>query len=273
MLLEALDYQFMRHALVAGLLASLLCGVLGTFVVVRRLVFISGGVSHAAFGGVGLALWLGVDARIGAALVAVAAALLLRGQGEGRGRSHDAKIGVLWAVGMAVGMVCLARRPDYAPDLVGYLFGDILAIGRADLVWLSLLTVAALAFFGWFYRDLVAATFDPSYAQVQGASVARLHLALLVLVALSVVGLIQVVGIILVIALLTLPPLIALRLAHGFLAVVLLSTGLGLLMTAVGLAFSYRWNLPSGPVIVLCGAVGLGMVELWSRWENRSART
>src|SRR4029079_17270504 len=127
-MLDLLSFEFIRHALLAGLLASVLCGVVGTFVVVKRLVFISGGISHAAFGGLGLCSWLGVDYRWGAGLVATGAAIALAGSGRGRGRSHDTLIGVLWALGMAVGIVFLHLTPGYAPNLMTYLFGNILGV-------------------------------------------------------------------------------------------------------------------------------------------------
>jgi zinc transport system permease protein len=272
-LLDPLAYDFIRHALVAGLLASLLCSIVGTFVVVKKLVFVSGGISHAAFGGVGLAYLLGVDTRLGAALVAALAALYLTGRTEGRGRSHDARIGVLWAVGMAVGMVCLSRTPGYNPDLVAYLFGDILAIRTSDLWALASLTLIALLFFVWRYRELVATAFDPSYAAVQGVAVHRLNTFLMLLVALTVVVLIQVVGIILVIALLTVPPLIGLRLAKSFLGVVVIAAIAGAAITLLGLAGSYAWDLPSGPAIVLLGAAILALTQMVDRWWLSRSRS
>ena len=273
-LLEPLSYEFIRHALIAGLLASGLCAVVGTFVVVKRLVFISGGISHAAFGGVGVAYALGIEPRLGGVIAALLAALLLTGKTEGRGRSHDAIIGVLWAVGMSIGIVSLSRAPGYAPDLVAYLFGDILSIRESDLLVLLGLTGLALAFFGYFYRDLVASAFDPGFAQVQGVPVAALNKALMILIALSVVVLIQVVGIILVIALLTIPPLIGLRLAKSFPGVVCVSAASGAVMTTLGLALSYAMNLPSGPAIVLFGAALLmGLETVRSQQQRRRKRS
>lgn len=269
-LLHLLSYDFLRHALWAGLAASVLCGVVGSFVVVKRLVAIGGGISHAAFGGLGLCLFLGIDPRLGAAAVAVVAALLLARAGESRERSRDATIGILWAVGMAVGIVFVARTPGYAPNLVSYLFGNILTV-RASDVWLAFALVAVvLVVLALYHRELVAVAFDEEYARVQGVPVGRFLTLLLVLVALTVVFLIQLVGIILVIALLTIPPLVGLRLADRFSRVMLAATATGVVMTAGGLALSYATDLPSGPTMVLLGALLLALLAGFQRLRRRT---
>ena len=268
-----LSFEFVRHALAAGLLASILCGVVGTFVVVKRLVFISGGISHAAFGGLGLCHFLGVDYRLGAGAVAVGSALALSGTGRGRGRSHDAVIGILWAVGMAVGIVFLHLTPGYAPNLQTYLFGNILTVTARD-VWLTFGLVAALlALLALFWKELVAVAFDEAFAAVQGVPVRLALGGLMVAIALAVVFLIQLVGALLVIALLTIPPAIALRLVDGFFAVMVAATVAGALMTVGGLAVSYAFDLPSGPAIVLLGAVLLLLAEGRQRLRRRLARS
>jgi zinc transport system permease protein len=264
-----LSFEFVRHALVAGLLAAVLCGVVGTFVVVKRLVFISGGISHAAFGGLGLCYFLGVDYRWGAAAAAVASALALAGSGHGRGRSHDATIGILWALGMAVGIVFMHQTPGYAPNLQTYLFGNILTVTAQD-VWLTLGLVAILlTLVALFWKELVAVAFDEAFAAVQGVPVRAVLTALLVAIALTVVFLIQLVGALLVIALLTIPPVLALRLVNGFFAVVVTATVAGMLLTIGGLAASYALDLPSGPAIVLLGGLLLLLAEGWLRARRR----
>jgi zinc transport system permease protein len=266
-----LSFDFIRHALVAGLLASVLCGVVGTFVVVKRLVFLSGGISHAAFGGLGLCYYLGVDYRWGAGAVAVTSALALAGAGRGRGRSHDATIGILWAVGMAVGIVFLHLTPGYAPNLQTYLFGNILTVTAQDVRLTLGLVVVILTLLALLWKELVAVAFDEAFAAVQGVPVRLLFSGLLVAIALAVVFLIQLVGTLLVIALLTIPPALALRLVHGFFAVMVTATLAGALMTLGGLVVSYRFDLPSGPAIVLLGAAMLLLAEGWQRLERRLA--
>lgn len=273
---ELFDYAFLRHAAIAGVLASLLCGAVGTLVVVKRLVHVSGGISHAAFGGLGVCVLLGLDPRLGAAAVAVLSALVLANIGESRSASRDAAIGVLWALGMALGMVFLARAEGYAPNLASYLFGNVLAV-RASDVWLTLgLAVVVVAGLAVFYEDLLAVAFDEPFARVMGVPVRAVLSGLLVVVALSVVFLIQLVGIVLVIALLTIPPLLALRWAHSFLAVVALATAGGLVMTLGGLAAAYTWDLPAGPAMVLVGALLLVVGWALERWRfgwRRAAAT
>jgi zinc transport system permease protein len=259
-----LTYEFVRNAIFAGLLASVLCGVIGTFVVVKRLVFVSGGISHAAFGGLGVCYFLGVQPLAGAAATAVLAALWLGSVGHGRERSRDASIGVLWAVGMAVGAIFIFKTPGYAPNLMTYLFGNILTVAFTVLV-IGLLVL--------FFEEFVAVAFDEEFAKVQGVPVRGFTTLLMVLVALSVVLLIQLVGIILVIALLTIPPVIGLMLTRSFTKVIFLSTLIGGVMTLGGLALSYGFNLPSGPTVVLLGTVLMLLVSLLRRlWRGKRQR-
>lgn len=264
-LATALSYEFVRNALWAGLLASVLCGVVGSFVVVKRLVFLGGGISHAAFGGLGICYYYGLEPRLGAAAVAVVSALVLGTRGGERSRSADAVIGVLWAVGMALGIVFIHRTPGYAPSLMTYLFGNILTVRRSDvLLTLGLVTVV-LVLLALFFKELVAVAFDEEFAAVQGVPVDAVRILLLVVTALSVVFLIQLVGIILVMALLTIPPIVSLMLVRSIGAVMLLSTAVGALMTVGGLVLSYLVDVPSGPAIVLLGAAMLIVVDLGRR--------
>lgn len=262
-----LSYEFAQNAVLAGLLASVLSGVVGTFVVVKRLVFITGGISHAAFAGLGVCYYLGINPLVGAVIVAVLAALLLGWLGEGgKGRSQDAYIGILWAAGMAVGIVFIHMTPGYAPNLMTYLFGDILTVARADVWLLAGLVTLTLLIMGVFYRSFVAVAFDETFAQVQGVPVTVVTQILLVLVALSVILLIQVVGIVLLIALFTLPPVIALMVAGRSFALVLFTAVIaGMVMTTGGLAGSYWLDIPSGPAIVLFG-IGLAMLVRGLVW-------
>lgn len=270
-LAELLAYDFLRHALLAGLAASVLCGVVGTLVVVKRLVFLGAGLSHAAFGGLGVCYYLGADPRLGAAAVAVAAALLLGG-GDERRRPRDATVGILWSVGMAVGIVFMHLVPGYAPNLMTFLFGNILAVGARDVLWLALLAAAAVAALAAFYKETVAVAFDEEFAAVQGVRTRAVTTAVLLVTALSVVFLIQLVGIILVIALLTLPPVMALQLVRGFRATVVVASVLGAVMTTGGLALSYALDLPSGPAMVLLGTAMLLAVSGGRWWRRRQRR-
>jgi zinc transport system permease protein len=268
-LADLLAYDFLRHALLAGLAASVLCGVVGTLMVVKRLVFFGAGLSHAAFGGLGLCHFLGLDPTLGAGVVAVAAALALGG--DDRRRPRDATIGILWAVGMAAGIVLIHFTPGYAPDLMTYLFGNVLAVGRREVILVWVLAAAVALAFAAFYRETVAVAFDEEFAAVQGVPTGAVTTVLLLVTALSVVFLIQLVGIVLVIALLTVPPVVALTLFRDFKRVVLAATLFGAVMTTGGLAVSYAFDLPSGPAMVLLGAAFLPVAEAVRRLRGRHA--
>jgi len=274
-LLDLLAYDFLRNAVLVGLLASVLCGIIGTFVVVKRLVFLAGGVAHAAFGGLGVAYFLGADPRLGAAITAALAGLALANPARSgalqssRGRSDDALIGILWAAGMAFGVVFLAKVPGYAPNLMAYLFGDILTVRTVDVVLALGAAVLVAVFFLLFFKESVAVAFDEEYAAIQGVPVRWVRVVLMLLTALSVVFLLQLVGLILVIALLTIPPVIALRLATSFPAVIALAIGIGAVITEGGLALAYVYDLPAGPAIVLLGVALLLIVDLARRAGGR----
>lgn len=271
-LFSAFNYEFMRYALLAGILASLACGIIGTFVVVKRLVFISGGISHAAFGGLGICYFLGWPPLAGAFAVAGLVAVAMGAERSEKLRSHDAAIGVLWAVGMAIGIVFIYKTPGYAPNLMSYLFGDILTVARRDLYAMLALDGAVLLTLALLHKELLSVSFDPTFAHVQGVPVRIMQTLLLFLVGSAIVVLIQVVGIILVIALLTIPTLIALRLSRRFNAVLVWSCVISLFMVLAGLAVSYLYDLPTGPAIVLIGVLLLAAVMVWQRLWRRVRR-
>jgi len=249
---------FLQTALIAGLLASIGCGVAGTFVVVKRIAFLAGGIAHSVLGGMGAALYYGFDPLAGALVAAVVSALLIGWVRLAWRTQEDTLIGALWAIGMAVGVLFIAKTPGYASDLMSYLFGNILLVSVRDL-WVMLgLDALLLIMVGLFFRQFLAVSFDEEYARLRGVPVAAFYLLLLVLVAVTVVVLIQVVGLILVIALLTLPAAVAGHYVHSVGRMMLLATLLGAAFTTAGLALSYAPDLPAGPTMVLlAGAVYL----------------
>jgi len=271
-LLALLELEFFRHALAAAALASVLAGVVGTFVVLKRLVSISGGVAHAAFGGLGIAYWAGFEPRTGAVAVAALSAIGLGFLDGERARRQDAAIGVLWAVGMAVGLVFLHWTPGYAPDLMGYLFGDILTVRPADLAVAAAVDLGVLALLALVGRELVAVAFDEEAARLAGVPVRFYSILLLLLVALAVVVLLQLVGIVLVIALVTIPPLVAQRLARSLLGTMAAAVAMAFVVAVGGLLLAYALDLPSGPVMVLFGALLLGLAQLVAPRAVRAAR-
>jgi zinc transport system permease protein len=261
---EALSYPFFQRALVAGLLAALACGVVGTFVVVRGMASISGGLAHAAFGGVGLGYVLGFDPMFGALGFGLASAL---GVGVAERRLQqgiDTLVAMVWAVGMAIGIILIALAPGPKPDLMGYLFGNILFVPADFLVLIVGLDVLILGTVALLFRRLEAVAFDEEFAWVIGMPVGRLSLLLLSLVAVTVVILIRVVGVILALALLTIPAAVARHWTDSIAPMIALATAVGATCITVGLfaswwmARSLALDIPTGPTIVLLAAAIYG---------------
>lgn len=252
-----LQYEFMQNALIAGLLAAIACGVIGVYVVVKRVVFISGGIAHASFGGIGLGYLLGINPVLGAMLFAIASALGMGLMTKRTKLSEDTAIGILWAMGMALGIIFIGLAPGYAPDLFSYLFGGILTVPTFDLILMLVLDVVIVAIVLLFYKEFLLLSFDEEFSTVAGVPTQRLYLLLLCLIALTVVVLIRVVGIILVIALLTIPAALARQFTHSLQKMILLSILAGAVFTFSGLWLSYLLDLASGATIILVAGISL----------------
>jgi zinc transport system permease protein len=249
---EALTrHSFMQNAVIAGVLASLGCGVVGTYVVVKRIGFMAGGIAHAVLGGMGAAYFFGLNPVSGALAAAILAALLI-GWISLRWHQHeDILIGALWAVGMAVGVIFISRTPGYTADLMSYLFGNILMVPREDLFFMAAMDAVILLIVALFYKQFLAVAFDEEYTRLRGVPVDFVYLLLLCMVAVTVVLLIQVVGLILVIALLVLPAAIASQHVNSLGRMMVLATLLGVLFTSGGMAIAYGPDLPAGATIIL----------------------
>lgn len=259
-MIEVFDFEFMRHALAAGVLASVICGIMGTLVVVNRIVFLSGGIAHAAYGGIGLAFYCGwpyLPTTIGFSFAAamVMAAVSLKAK-----HRADTIIGVIWALGMALGIILLDLTPGYNVDLMSYLFGSILTVPSSDLAIMIAMGTGITVWVAYHYKDLLALSYDEEFAQIRGVPVKRLYFSLIGMLAVTVVLVIQVVGLILVIALVTIPPFIVERHAKSLAQMMIGSSLLGAVLTITGLWFSYRYNLTAGAAIILVS----GMVFLLS---------
>jgi zinc transport system permease protein len=250
-MIEALQYGFMRSALAAGLLVSIACGIIGTYIVINRIVFLSGGIAHTAYGGIGLGYLIGINPVIGAIAFSLISAL---GMGIVHRRTKersDTIIGIMWAVGMALGIIFLDLSPGYKADLMSYLFGSILAVASSDLVIMLVLNIIIITLVVIFYRELQAISFDETFAFVVNVPVDRLYLLLIGMVALTVVMTMRIVGLIMVIALLTIPPAIAGLFVKDMKRMMVLSSLLSMLFTFIGLMLSYFLNLTSGATIIL----------------------
>jgi zinc transport system permease protein len=264
-LLAILGFEFFRNAVIAGLIASICCGIIGSYVVVKRLVSLSGGLAHAAFGGVGLGYFLGIDPFLGAAAFTLGIAFLIGTIREKFGQYMETLVGVVWAAGMAVGILFIALTPGYAPELFGFLFGNILLIPSGDLILMGLLALVISVIVLAAFNQLMAVTFDEEYARVMNLPVTALLLLLILLIAMTVVVLLRVVGIILVIALLTIPPAIAREYSKDLKTMMALSVMTSSLFTIGGLFLSYALDVPSGATIILLATGGFGLMLLERR--------
>lgn len=264
-LLTALQYDFMQNALLGSLLVAFMGAVTGTFVVIKRLVFLSGGISHGAFAGLGAAYFLGINPMIGAMAFAVLSAVAISRVVLGQSQPADATIGLFWATGMAIGVLFIFITPGFAPDLMPYLFGDILTISREQIVWMAVFALMILFLTSMLFRQLVAVSFDDEFARLRRLPVGTLMVILMVMNSVAIVMMIQAVGIILVLALLTIPPLIGLALATEIRMVMLYAFISAALITIGGLFLSFFLDMPSGPVIVLLGMVILSVVKITVR--------
>lgn len=253
-MLDVLQLEFMRNAIYAGLLASVVCGVIGAYVVDKRIVFISGGISHASFGGLGLAAWLAIPELYGAlAFGLLAAGLVGLVNRYGRER-EDTLIGALWATGMALGILFIDMTPGYAVNPTSILFGDILRVSSADVQLVLVLNIVVLVTVAFFYKEFLALSLDSEFAQLRGVPVGLMYVLLLCLVALTIVIMLRVVGIVLVVALLTLPAAISRWYTSQLHTMMILSSALGGVFIMSGLAFSYITDRPAGACIILTAA-------------------
>ena len=264
-MIEALQFEFMQHALLAGLLVSFAAGIIGSLIVVNRMVFLAGGIAHTSYGGIGLAVYFGLPIFLGASFFAVGAALLIAALTLRTRHRIDTFIGLIWAVGMAIGVIFVDLTPGYNVDLMSYLFGSILAVSSEDLYFMTALLAIILIVITFWYRDILAVSYDSEYAALRGVNVKVFYTLILILSALTVVIAIKVVGLILVIAMLTIPVYIAEKLSHSLFSMMFLSGAIATLFTLVGLWFSYTYDLTSGASIIMVSAVSLGLFLLVHR--------
>jgi zinc transport system permease protein len=253
-MIEIFQYEFMRHALYAAVLVGIACGIVGTFVVTKKIVFISGGISHTAFGGIGLGYLLGINPIIMALPFSILSAISIGILRRRTRISEDSAIGILWTIGMALGILFISLTPGYAPDLFGYLFGSILSVPLIDILIMGALDIIIVIITIVLFKELQAISFDEEFSLIVGVPTDLLYFILLGLIALSTIVLIRVVGIILIIALLTFPATIVKQFCSTLKKIALFTTILAIALSVGGLVLSFLLDLPSGATIVLlCG--------------------
>ncbi len=269
------SYPFMLNALMVGILASVACGVVGTYVVTRRITYLAGGIAHSVLGGLGLARYLSVvqgwtwlKPMYGAMVAALVASIVIGWVSLRAREREDTVIGAIWAIGMAVGVIFITLTPGYNEDLMTYLFGNILLVTTSDLYLVAILDAVIVAVVLLFYNKFLAVCFDEEFARIRGIKTEFFYILLLCLTGLTVVILVGVVGIVLVIALLTLPAAIAGYYTRTLWQSMVLSTLLTILFTTLGLAISYSPDLPAGATII----VFAGVIYLIAAVGNRLTR-
>ncbi len=249
-IVELFTYGFFRNAFISAVLMSVSCGIIGTYIVSRRMVFISGGITHASFGGVGLGYFLGFPPLAGAAIFAVIAALTTENLTRRKVIRNDSIIAIMWSLGMALGIIFVYLTPGYAPNLMSFLFGSIITVNSTDL-WLMLaLAIVITSFFIILYRPILYVSFDEQFARTRGIPVMFLNYLLIILVALTIVLSIRIAGIILVLSILTIPQNIANLFTNRFGSIMIVSVIIGFAGSFIGLLVSYYLDVPSGATII-----------------------
>ncbi|MEA1887722.1 MAG: metal ABC transporter permease [Bacteroidota bacterium] len=251
------EYNFLIKSILAVIFGSITSGIAGSYIVSKKMVFLSGGITHSSFGGIGIAFFIGISPVLGAACFGVASAMGIQYLASRQKVSEDSAIGFLWALGMAIGIIFIYLTPGYTPDLMSYLFGSILTIKTSDLIALAVMSVILLIFFTRYYRFIMYLAFDESYARTFSSRVDFFKYLLIILASLVIVLNIRIAGVVLVLSLLTIPPNIALLYTKDFRNVIIISVISAFLGMLAGFAASWYLNIPTGATIIFT------LVLLW----------
>ncbi len=249
-ILELLDYAFFRNALLGSLFASIACGIIGTYVVSRRLVFISGGITHASFGGLGIGFYFGLNPIFSAMIFSVFSAFGIQWLSERQGVREDSAIGVFWSLGMAIGIVLTFLTPGYTPNLSEYLFGNILTVTTTDILSLLILSAVLLVFFAANYHSIVSVSFDSQFAKTRRIHTKFIEYSMMLFTAVTIVLSIRLVGIVLLMSLITVPQMTANIFTVNYSKLISLSVLFSFIGSVSGLLLSYYLNVPSGAFII-----------------------
>ncbi|MCT4618871.1 MAG: metal ABC transporter permease [Marinisporobacter sp.] len=256
-----LTYKFIQHAIISAIFASIACGIIGTIITEKKLIMMSGGIAHTAFGGIGLGYFLGIEPIFGALAFSIMAALGIKRINKKTNTSSDLLVGMFWSFGMAIGIIFIYLTPGYPPDISSYLFGDILTVSKMDVNIIFFLDMIIVFVVIAYFQQFKAFLFDEEFTQVVGVRVNFLETILYILIALTIVILIRVVGIILIITLLTAPTSIAKQFTYDLKKIMMISIGIGILFSFAGLYFSYVFQIPSGAAIIIFSVIAYLIVS------------
>lgn len=268
-MMDLLQYNFFQNALLGSLLTAVACGIVGTYIVSRRLVFISGGITHASFGGLGLGFYLGMNPILVALVFSVLSAFGVEWVSKTQNVREDSAIAGIWSLGMALGVIFIFLTPGYTPNLSAYLFGNILTIASSDILWIASLAGVLILFFGLFLRMIVYVAFDRDFAVTQRLPVKWIEYAMMFFIAVTIVLSIRLVGIMLLMSLLTLPQITVNMFTSDFRKIIWGSIGIGFTGCVAGLVLSYYLNVPSGAFIILVLVVLFLLLKTINHWFRR----
>lgn len=260
--LTIFEYQFFQNAIIAAVLTSVLAAMVGTYIVSRRIVFIGGGITHASFGGIGMAYFLGMNPFFGAAVFAVVSAIGIEWISVKGKVREDSAIAIIWSFGMAIGIIFVFLTPGYTPNLMSFLFGNILSVGMSDIYLLLAFCLFNILFFSIFRRPIIQTAFDPEFSRVMGLKVNFYRYAMSVIIGLSIVLSIRTIGIILVLSLFTLPQLTAMVFTRDFIKIIPLAALWGIIGSLAGLLLAYAYNIPSGAAIIFFLTIQFLIIKL-----------
>lgn len=262
---DLLSYTFFQNALLGSLFASIACGIIGSYVVIRRLVFISGGITHASLGGIGMGFYFGWNPIFSAMIFSILSAFGIEWLSSRQGVREDSAIGSFWSLGMAIGIIFIYLKPGFAPNLSDYLFGNILTIAKPDIIYLAILSTILIITFLLFGKQILFAAFDPDFAKTRNLPVNLIKYAMMMGIAITIVLSIRLVGIVLLMSILTVPQMTANLFTSNFVKMIFLSILLGFFGCLVGLFLSAVLDVPSGVFIIFTQII----VFLLSRWIVR----
>ena len=264
------EYDFLTNAFIASILSGITCGIVGSYIVTRRIVFLSSGITHASFGGLGIALYAGIDPLLGALSFASISSLGIEFASRRGGIREDSVVGIIWSMGMAIGALFMSLRPGYATDLTSYLFGNILLVTPQNIVWLSILTAVLIIGSILWLRRLMYITFDEEYAKSQGINTTLVSYIMAVVIAISIVLSIKVMGIILLLSLITIPTVIANDITKDYKMITPLSAIIAVVGNVMGFILSYEYDIPTGSCIIFILVVLLIGVKLLTLLHRRA---
>lgn len=256
------EYTFFQNALIGSLLASILCGFIGTYIVTRRLVFISGGITHASFGGIGIGVILGISPIWSAMFFSIMSAFGVQWISRKGGVREDSAIALFWTLGMSIGIICCFLTPGFMPDLSSFLFGNILTIESCDLILLGILAAVVTLLFTFFLKPIQSIAFDCTFARSQHLPVTFIEYLMMALIAMTIVSTLRMVGIVLAISLLTIPQMTANLYTYSYKKMILLSIIIGWIDCLMGLGISYQLNVPSGASIIFVSIIMYIMMKI-----------